>query len=194
MQAFRDELESPMVKKALIERLVRIGATDVEDLPLLNRIVSKTPRLAMKRRGGAELRQLQSGVENWIARKEEPVIKGFHGLIDRLPAVPIPGVKQPVPVGAPATLRLMSAAEEMGVPVARGAVPHIPTHVPYREGLKKGVEVVVKNPEVGPAIAAAYTAYPQLAYMPGTSETTTGYLLGKKKLEQLIDKHIPFPD
>lgn len=88
LRAFQDELGSPMVKQALIEHLTRLGATDVEHLPGLNKVFSNTPRLFMRQRSPQELGQLQHNVGQWFARKEQPIINALHHAVDkRLPQV-----------------------------------------------------------------------------------------------------------
>lgn len=95
-------------KRALLERLIRLGATDVPG----------TPRMIMRRRSPQELRSLQDGVESWwnqrvtspILRKAEPLLakvprrvqgkaRAFAGELAKDPvgiaavgaAVPVPG-------------------------------------------------------------------------------------------------------
>lgn len=85
LRSFRSELESPMVKQALIERLIRLGATDVEDLPGVKNVISKTPRMFMKKRSPEELAQLQHGVTSFFDRFEQPAIAKAKGIIDKVP-------------------------------------------------------------------------------------------------------------
>lgn len=71
--AFAEELE----KRALIERLVRLAATDIP----------KTPRLLMRQRSPAELKALQGSVE--AAGKKhiaDPIMGVAERGIQRLPA------------------------------------------------------------------------------------------------------------
>lgn len=63
-----------MDKKALIERLVRLGATDVPG----------TPRLLMKQRSPQELAALQHGVSDTFRRFEDPAKKAIHGVLDKV--------------------------------------------------------------------------------------------------------------
>lgn len=86
LRGFADELQSGMEKKALIERLMRLGATDVEDLPGVNRFVKKTPRLLMRKRSPEELGQLQHNVQGFFDRYEQPAIAKAKTMIDKLPA------------------------------------------------------------------------------------------------------------
>lgn len=85
LRSFRAELESPMLKQALIERLIRLGATDVEDLPGVNKVIKKTPRLFMRKRSPEELAQLQHGVQNFFDRYEQPAIARAESAINKLP-------------------------------------------------------------------------------------------------------------
>jgi hypothetical protein len=79
--AFAQELE----KTALIERLVRLAATDVEDLPGVNKVIKSTPRLFMRKRSPEELGELQHGVQRFFDSYEQPAIGKAHSLIERLP-------------------------------------------------------------------------------------------------------------
>lgn len=72
-------------KRALIERLMRLAATDVEKLPGVERVVTKTPRLFMKHRTPEELGELQHGVESYLTQKKAPFITAAHNAIGKLP-------------------------------------------------------------------------------------------------------------
>lgn len=72
-------------KTALIERLMRLAATDVEHLPGVNKLVSSTPRMFMRHRSPEELGALQHGVEQFFSKKQAPVVAAAHGAIGRLP-------------------------------------------------------------------------------------------------------------
>lgn len=85
LRGFVDELQTGMVKQALIERLIRLGATDVEDLPGVNRIVKSTPRLFMRKRSPEELAGLQHGVQSFFDSYEKPAIAKAKSVIDKLP-------------------------------------------------------------------------------------------------------------
>jgi hypothetical protein len=61
------------IKQALIERLVRLGATPVEQLPGVRRFVKKTPTLFMKSRSPQELAQLEKGVTRAVRKVEAPL-------------------------------------------------------------------------------------------------------------------------
>lgn len=68
----RQELE----KVALLERLVRLGATDIP----------RTPRLLMKQRSPTELAALQHGVEQgWDKRVTDPIMRVANKGLQRLP-------------------------------------------------------------------------------------------------------------
>lgn len=85
LRSFRSELENPTVKSALIERLVRLGATDVEDLPGVRNVIKSTPRMFMKKRSPEELAQLQHGVTSFFDKYEQPAIAKAKTLIDKVP-------------------------------------------------------------------------------------------------------------
>lgn len=85
LHAFADELQHGTVKQALLERLIRLGATDVEDLPGVNKILKKTPRLFMRKRSPEELGQLQHGVQRFFDRYEQPAIAKAKTMIEKLP-------------------------------------------------------------------------------------------------------------
>lgn len=73
LSAFRDELSKLATRKvALLERLVRLGATDVPG----------TPRLLMRKRTPRELAALQSGVAHgWDSHVTDPLMHvADHGL------------------------------------------------------------------------------------------------------------------
>lgn len=70
--SMRSELE----KVALLERLVRLGATDIP----------KTPRLVMKQRSPQELAALQQGVDKWWNKRVSgPVMGVANAGLKRLP-------------------------------------------------------------------------------------------------------------
>lgn len=62
-------------KHALLERLVRLGATDIP----------KTPRLFMKQRGPAELSTLQDSVSAVGQRVAKPIMGALEPALKRLP-------------------------------------------------------------------------------------------------------------
>jgi len=61
-------------KQALLERLVRLGATDIPG----------TPRLLMRHRSPEELGQLQQGVTDAISKVKEPLRAKGTGVVERL--------------------------------------------------------------------------------------------------------------
>jgi hypothetical protein len=96
--AFADEME----KQALIERLVRLGATDIP----------KTPRLFMKKRSPAELQALQGSVTQ-LGQKHvaDPIMRVAERGLQKLPAGRTQDTARSVaktvakdPVGAVATI------------------------------------------------------------------------------------------
>lgn len=71
--AFVTEME----KRALIERLIRLAATDVP----------KTPRLLMKHRSPGQLKALQEGVESFSKKNvTDPIMRVAEKGITKLPA------------------------------------------------------------------------------------------------------------
>jgi len=67
------DLFHSFAKQALIERLVRLVATDIP----------KTPRLLMKKRSPQELAGLQHAVTDRLGRAQKPIIDKAHGLLDK---------------------------------------------------------------------------------------------------------------
>lgn len=63
-------------KQALLERLIRLGATDIPG----------TPRLLMKHRSPEELASLQHGVEALFGKVQDPVKKVVGGFIEKVPS------------------------------------------------------------------------------------------------------------
>ena len=70
-----DKKTASQAKTALIERLVRLGATDIPN----------TPRLLMKQRSPEELAALQQGVQEAGARLKAPVQRVANAVANRLP-------------------------------------------------------------------------------------------------------------
>jgi hypothetical protein len=131
IKGFADELTKVShVKVALIERLIRLGFTDVPG----------TPRMLMRKRSPQELAGIQHGVEKFFNRYEQPAIAKATGLIDK----------------------------------------HV-KHPTANKVLKKGTELVVKNPEL---------ALTELSPVPGTGAMWLG---AKKGIERAIDKVAPIP-
>lgn len=115
------------VKTALLERLVRLGATDIP----------KTPRLLMKKRGPAELQALQDSVSEVGQRyMAKPVMKALEPGLKRLPEGRI---QRAVRAGAEGL-----AKDPLGL-VAWGAVPVPGSLEAYYGGkkvLEKGIDKV----------------------------------------------------
>lgn len=121
-RSFAGELE----KRALLERLVRLGATDIP----------KTPRLFMRKRGPAELHALQESVtaagQKYMAK---PVMKALEPGLQKLPQGKIQNVARS---GAG-----MLAKDPLGL-VAWGAVPIPGTLEAYyggKKALEKGIDM-----------------------------------------------------
>lgn len=119
LRAFRDELS----KTAVLERLVRLGATDIPG----------TPRLLMKQRSPGELAGLQHGVENWWNNKvTSPLMQQAEKGVARLPAKVQPIARK----GAK-----LVAEDPLGA-AATNLIP-IPGAHPAYLGAKKGLEHLI---------------------------------------------------
>jgi hypothetical protein len=103
LRGFINELQAPMVKQALIERLVRLAATDVEDLPGVKRFVKSTPRMVMRKRSPEELAQLQHGVQGFFDSYEKPAIAKAKSVIEK--RVSHPKAQKLLTHGAEAVIR-----------------------------------------------------------------------------------------
>ena len=76
-RAFQEELtQLPMKKTALLERLIRLGATDI----------AKTPRMFMKQRNAVELAKLQLGVaQAWNKKITAPIMRSVQPALMKIP-------------------------------------------------------------------------------------------------------------
>jgi len=92
--AFADELDQPMLKQALIERLVRLGATDVEDLPGIRHLIKSSPRLFMRKRSPQELHGLEQGIAGAFNRFEQPIVNGAKSLVAKTPIARSPSLEK----------------------------------------------------------------------------------------------------
>lgn len=112
-------------KTALIERLVRLGATDIP----------KTPRLLMRQRSPAELRTLQEGVEHsWGEKVTKPIMQvAEKHILGKIPEGKLRAV-----AGKGAKL---IAEDPLGT-VASHLVP-VPGAFPAYLGAKKGLEKII---------------------------------------------------
>lgn len=113
--------EGAMGKGALLERLVRLGATDIPN----------TPRLLMRKRSPVELAKLQQRVtQGWDKRVTSPIMQAADSGLKRLPE----GKIKSIATGG----AKMLAKDPVGV-VASNLVP-IPGAFPAYMGAKKGLE------------------------------------------------------
>lgn len=87
LRAFYDELEQPMLKQALIDRLIRLGATDLEDLPGVRHVIKKTPRLFMRKRSPEELHAMQESIAGAITRAGQPFVNAGKAVVDKTPVL-----------------------------------------------------------------------------------------------------------
>jgi len=111
-------------KEALIERLVRLGATDIP----------KTPRLFMRKRSPKELKALQDAVETgYDKRVTEPIMRRLKPLTEKLP-------EGKVREKGTAAAKLL-AEDPVGGFLA-GITP-VPASVPTYFGAKKGLEKAI---------------------------------------------------
>jgi hypothetical protein len=112
-----------MDKQALLERLVRLGATDIPN----------TPRLLMRERGPEELAALQQGVEGAFQRVQEPLKAKATNLLSRVANPKIRGALQS---GAHALIE----NPEM-IPMTAVPVPGISAaYLAAKKGLEKGID------------------------------------------------------
>jgi hypothetical protein len=112
------------MKTALIERLVRLGATDVPG----------TPRLLMKKRSPQELAGLQHGVANWWGKKvTEPIMGVANKGLSRLPEGKLKNV---------ATSGAKLVAQDPVGALAANAVPVPGASLAYF-GAKRGLEKAI---------------------------------------------------
>lgn len=108
-------------KRALLERLVRLGATDVP----------KTPRLFMKQRSPQELASLQQGVQSWWGKKvSDPIMGVANKGLNKLPEGKLKSM---------ATSGAKLVAQDPVGALASNAVPIPGASLAYF-GVKKGLE------------------------------------------------------
>lgn len=112
---------SQLEKRALLERLVRLGATDVPG----------TPRLLMRQRSPQELAGLQQGVSNWWGKKvSEPIMGMANKGLNKLPAGKVRNI---------ATSGAKLVAQDPVGAIAANAVPIPGASLAYF-GMKRGLE------------------------------------------------------
>lgn len=118
--AFANEL----TKTALLERLVRLGATDVPG----------TPRLFMRKRAPQELAGIQKGVSDWWGKKvTNPIMNVADKAVNKLPTGKVQNI-------ARAGARLV-AEDPIGT-IATNLIPIPGVHPAYLAG-KKGLEKAI---------------------------------------------------
>lgn len=118
--AMRQELE----KLALLERLVRLGATDIP----------KTPRLLMRHRSPEELAGLQHGVTKaWDERVTNPIMQVANRGLNRLPEGKVRQL---------ATKGMQTVARDPVGALATNLVP-VPGAFPAYAAGKKGLERLI---------------------------------------------------
>jgi Inorganic Pyrophosphatase len=111
------------VKEALLERLVRLAATDVPG----------TPRLVMRHRSPEELASLQHAVEGTFGRFEGPAKARVHGVLEKVPHA---GVRKALQSGAD----MMIENPEM-IPMQAVPVPGVSLgYLAAKKGIEKGLD------------------------------------------------------
>jgi hypothetical protein len=111
-------------KIALLERLVRLGATPIPG----------TPKLLMKNRSPAELKSLQGAVESaWNSRVTNPIMRAAEGPLSRLPAGKIQNGAR--------WLAKQVAEDPVGMSLTN-AIP-IPGATLAYQGVKRGLEKAI---------------------------------------------------
>ncbi len=135
LRGFADELQNGTIKTALIERLVRLAATDVEDLPGINKIVKKTPRLFMRKRNPEELAALQHGVQGFFDSYEQPAIAKARSVIEKRIPASMPRVQKVLTHGAETVIKNPELALTEVSPVPGTGLAWL--------GAKKGLERVI---------------------------------------------------
>lgn len=127
-------LRAPIEKTALIERLVRLGATDIPG----------TPRLMMKQRSPEELAALQHGVSDAFKKYEDPAKAAVGRLIGK---VPHEGTQKVLRAGAHALIEHPETIPMQAVP--------LPGLTPAWIGAKRGLEKVIDRVSPLPTKIAA---------------------------------------
>lgn len=120
-----------MNKSALIERLVRLGATDVPG----------TPRLLMKQRSPQELAALQQGVTDAFQRFEEPAKKAVHGILDK---VPHEKAKSVLKRGASTLIENPEMLPISALPIPGASVAYLAG----KKGLERGLDRIAPLPKL----------------------------------------------
>lgn len=116
--------EASIGKSALLERLVRLGATDVPG----------TPRLLMKKRTPAELAALQQGVEQgWNKRVTTPLMRVADRGLSKLPEGKVRNL---------ATAGAKAVAQDPAGTLLTQAIP-VPGAAPAWMAAKRGLERVI---------------------------------------------------
>lgn len=136
LQGFYDELEQPMLKQALIERLIRLGATDLEDLPGVRKVISKTPRLFMRKRSPEELHALQEGVQSFFDSYEKPAIAKAEKVLEKVPHA---GARKVLGAGAKT---LIQNPEILAAEVVPGGTALSAGWIATKKGLERGIDKI----------------------------------------------------
>ena len=128
-------------KEALIERLIRLGATDIP----------KTPRLFMRKRSPKELKALQDAVETgYDKRVTEPIMRRLKPLTEKLPNKEYKNRLKPIIFRDSDTVNLRekgtAAAKLLAEDPVGGflaGISPVPASVPTYFGAKKGLEKII---------------------------------------------------
>jgi hypothetical protein len=123
---------SQLAKEALLERLVRLGATDVEKLPGVRKVIKSTPRMVMRHRTPQELASLEKGVKRTFRKVEAPLERKLHKATSKLPGK----VKKVVRKGGKMIIRNPEQIPLQAVPI-----PGIsPAALAGKKVLEKGID------------------------------------------------------
>lgn len=120
---YAEEKTSEVDKTALIERLVRLGATDVPN----------TPRLVMRQRSPQELAELQNSVTGFFQKYEDPAKKWVG---KKLEAIPEGKIRKGLQAGAN-----MLIENPETIPMQPIPVPGLsPAYLAAKKGLEKAID------------------------------------------------------
>lgn len=131
-QALLDEFQKLATeKRALLERLVRLGATDIP----------RTPRLLMRQRSPEELAALQHGVEKWWNGKvTDPIMRGAEkAYLNRMQ----PGKLKNVAT----TLTKYVAEDPIGALALKPTPVPFPLYIAGKKVLERGIDRVWPLPK-----------------------------------------------
>jgi len=156
-----------MEKDALIERLVRLGATDVPN----------TPRLLMRKRSPDELAGLQHGVENAFGKLQGPAQAAVDRAADKTFTPRIAGALKSV---ASVGIKNPEIIPMQGVPIP-GLTP---AYLAGKRGLEKLIDKVA--PIAKHAFTTSQYSYPLNPSIPSQASSAPGFLA--PNLQSVVQK------